>query len=195
MTDTSVVVPVKKPFPEDRALKLAMARQKALEVRRKNKEIRLQQQLDTMKAQNAPKEEPVPEPVTESEKIETIEPEPVIATGAPEDIPEPVPEENDVPKVAPVKKKKNKKQMVVVEQSSDDSDEFEPNQNVVFVKRVRKKKEKTPDPPRVVERPSPQPRPPPPPQRPQLTPEQQQVASYYNTMFNGNFLAGRGGRR
>ena len=193
MTDTSVTPMEKKPFPEDRALKLAMARQKALEVRRKNKEIRLQGELDKMKAQNAPKDEPVPEPPTETENTETI-------VGAPEDIPvpDPVPEDDEpvpeVPKVAPVKKKKNKRQMVVVEQSSDDSDEFEPNQNVVFVKRVRKKKEKAPEPPPVIERPVQETPPPPPqPQRPQLTPEQQQIASYYNTMFSGNFLAG--GRR
>ncbi len=193
MTEPPVIPMMeKKPFPADRAMKLAMARQKALEVRRKNKEIRLQQELDSMKAKNAPKEEPVPEPIVESENVDV---------GAPEDIPvpDPVPEDEEPvpeppPKVAPIKKKKNKKQMVVVEQSSDDSDEFEHNQNVVFVKRVRKKKEKAPDPPPVIERPSTEP---PPvvrqPERPQLTPEQQQIHSYYNTMFNGNFLAA--GRR
>ncbi len=185
---TSVTIPEKKPFPEDRAIKLAMAREKALEVRRKNKQIRLQSELDKMKSQNTPKEQPVQDPVVDTEPIETI------VAGAPDDIPDPVEEPvKDIPKVAPVKKKKNKRQMVVVEQSSDDSDEFEHNQNVVFVKRVRKKKEKVPEP--VVHQPPPPQAPPsppspPPPQKPMMTPQQQQIASYYNTMFNGNFLQG-----
>jgi hypothetical protein len=45
------------------------------------------------------------------------------------------------PKTKPKGKKKTK---IVVEQSSDDSDEFESNDNVVFVKRVSRKKKEVP---------------------------------------------------
>lgn len=202
---TAIPALEKKPFPADRAMKLALAREKALEVRRKNKQIRLQKELDTMKERNAMRPEPVveagaPEDVPDEptpEEDNALRPEPT-----PEPEPEPPPEDGktirtdamrpEPSKTAPIKKKRSKKQMVVVEQSSDDSDDFEPNQNVVFVKRVRKKKEKAPDPPPVIENQSPDPAPvirqPQQPQRPQLTPEQQQIASYYNTMFTGNFM-------
>jgi hypothetical protein len=42
------------------------------------------------------------------------------------------------------KPKGKKKTKIIVEQSSDDSDEFEPNDNVVFVKRVSRKKKEVP---------------------------------------------------
>lgn len=201
---TAIPTLEKKPFPADRAMKLALAREKALEVRRKNKQIRLQKELDTMKERNALRPEPVVEAGapedgnairTDALRPEDVPDEPTPEEGnalRPEPTPEPEPEPPEPPKAAPIKKKRSKKQMVVVEQSSDDSDDFEPNQNVVFVKRVRKKQEKAPDPPPVIEHQSPDPSPvirqPQQPQRPELTPEQQQIASYYNTMFTGNFM-------
>jgi len=91
------------------------------------------------------------------------------------------------PKTKPRGKKKTK---IIVEQSSDDSDEFEPNDNVVFVKRVsRKKKEPPPEP---VKEPEPQmelpPPEPPKPPRPELTPQQRVLKSQYESMFSGGFI-------
>lgn len=191
MTDPTVPpIVTKKPFPEDRAIKLAAAREKALEVRRKNAMLRRKDELEKINAKlEGPKEETPPPPVAEEPVAEE---QPV----ADEDVPAPVPEDEpveEVPKVAPVRKKKNKRQMVVVEQSSDDSDEFESNDRIVFVKRVRKKKE-TPAPP-PAPAPEPPPRAPEPAPRPQLTPEQQQIQAYYNTMFSGGFTNPGFGRR
>jgi hypothetical protein len=185
MSEVSTPLIEKKPFPEDRAIKLAMAREKALEVRRKNSVIRKKAELEKMESKMNPTQtipETVPEPVPDRS---TSEQEP------PQEEPEPAP---SPPKVAPLKTKKQKRQMVVVEQSSDDSDEFQPNQSVVFVKRVRKKKppspppppQREPSPPRAVERSSnatPQP-----PHNDQL-----HAQHMYNTMFGGHFLSG--GRR
>lgn len=177
----SVPAPTKKPFPEDRAIKLALAREKALEVRRRNALVRKKAELEKM--ENLMNPPSIPETVVEDATIPS-EPEPA-----------PEVEETPISKVAPVKTKKKKRQMVVVEQSSSDSDDFEPSKNVVFVKRVRKKKVPEP-PPRVPEQPSvieQPPSPPSPPPPPKMTPEQQQFATMYNTMFNGSFLTG--GRR
>jgi len=186
----------KKPFPEDRAAKLALAREKALEVRRKNKENKMRAELEKMESARTKKEEPPLDPVVEQE-IESIghteldlEDE-----GLAEDEIEPAtPQPATVKKV--VKKKPKKQQVVIVEQSDDDSDEFDSQPNVVFVKRTKPKKkttepvlEKTPEPQQYVAPPRP-PSPPPPP-KPQLTPEQMQVQSFYHNMFNGNFAMQR----
>ena len=101
-------------------------------------------------------------------------------------------ETEEKPKSKPRGKKKTK---IIVEQSSDDSDEFEPNDNVVFVKRVSRKK-RQPEPEPVKEPPIerqqgmelPPPEPPKPPPRPQLTPEQRILKSQYENMFNGGFM-------
>jgi len=96
-----------------------------------------------------------------------------------------------------VKKPKGKKKTkIIVEQSSEDSDEFEPNDNVVFVKRVsRKKKDITPVPPPVKEPELqieiPPPEQPPPITRQQLTPQQILLQKQYNAMFNGGFINNR----
>jgi len=86
-----------------------------------------------------------------------------------------------------VKKKVSKKKpVVIVEQSSDDEDEFEPNEKVLFVKRVsRKKKEKEPEPPPppVVRQEAELPPPDIPKPKP-INPLQRQ----YDAMFNGSFL-------
>lgn len=170
-------IPLKKPFPEDRAIKLALAREKALEVRRRNKETKMRAELERMETARKPKEEPtelseatVPPPVPEPEVFDFEEPQA-----------EPV-REKVVKKV-----KKKRKEVVIVEQSSDDSDDFESHPNVIFVKRnKRKKKEIEPPPP-----PSPPPQtvrdPEPTPTRlpPSLTAEQMQVQEYYHNMFSG----------
>jgi hypothetical protein len=90
------------------------------------------------------------------------------------------------PKTKPRGKKKTK---IIVEQSSDDSDQFEPNDNVVFVKRVSRKKKEVPavEP---VKEPEPQmEQPPPEPPKPrELTPQQRLLKSQYESMFTGGFM-------
>lgn len=179
-SDTQTPLIVKKPFPEDRAIKLAMAREKALAVRRQNSVARKKAELEKMENLVNPPD-PVIEPEQTPESVPTPIPEPVA--------PEPV---LDTPKT---KKKVKKQPTVIVEQSSDDSDTFEPHQNVVFVKRVRKaKKNEAP-------KSAPPPSPPPPPKspdmvapasrRPQLSHDQQLLQQNYNSMFSGAFLNGR----
>jgi hypothetical protein len=180
----------KKPFPEDRAAKLALAREKALEVRRKNKEMKMRAELEKMETARTKKDDPPPDPVVEKE-IESIGHTEVDLEeeGLAEDEIEPAtPQPATVKKV--VKKKPKKQQVVIVEQSDDDSDEFESQPNVVFVKRTKPKKKEPPPPPQepqVAVAQLPPPSPPKPPPKPQLTPEQMQVQSFYHNMFNGNF--------
>jgi len=89
-----------------------------------------------------------------------------------------------------VKPKGKKKTKIIVEQSSDDSDEFEPNDNVVFVKRVsRKKKEPVVEPvkePQQMEQMPPEPPMRPPPR--QLTPQELALKNQYSAMFSGGFM-------
>ena len=186
----------KKPFPEERAAKLALAREKALEVRRKNKEIKMRAELEKMETARTKKDIAIPEPVLEP-SVESIGHTEIDLEdeGLAEDEIEPPP--------APVKKVKNgngnvkkpkKQQVVIVEQSDDDSDEFESQPNVVFVKRTKPKKKTTepvqpaplPPPSQTAAPPAPEP-----PPKPRLTQEQMQVQSYYNNMFNGNFAMQR----
>lgn len=100
--------------------------------------------------------------------------------------------EEEVNNVKEVKKTKNKKKTkIIVEQSSDDSDEFEPNDNVVFVKRVSRKKKDTivpvvPEPQLQMELPPPEPPTRPPPR--QLTPQELSLKNQYNNMFSGGFM-------
>ena len=91
------------------------------------------------------------------------------------------------------KPKGKKKTKIIVEQSSDDSDQFEPNDNVVFVKRVSRKKKEIPAPEPVKEPELEQELPPPeePPQRPptrQLTPQELALKNQYSAMFSGGFM-------
>jgi len=103
------------------------------------------------------------------------------------EIKEEVEEEIKTPK--PKGKKKTK---IIVEQSSDDSDEFEPNDNVVFVKRVSRKKKEVPvvpvvpEPQLQMEQMPPEPPPKPPPR--QLTPQELALKNQYNSMFSGTFM-------
>jgi hypothetical protein len=91
------------------------------------------------------------------------------------------------PKTKPKGKKKTK---IIVEQSvATTSDEFEPNDNVVFVKRVSRKKKEVETPPierqQAMELP---PSEPPKPPRPELTQQQKLLKSQYEGMFGGGFL-------
>lgn len=103
-----------------------------------------------------------------------------------------------------IKPKGKKKTKIIIEQSSDDSDEFEDNQNVIFVKRAsRKKKERSdggnadvinvvpvvpvvPEPQLQMELPPPEPPTRPPPR--QLTPQELALKNQYNNMFSGGFM-------
>lgn len=172
----------KQPLSAERMAKLALAREKALEVRRKNMQKNLQARLDKVT------EDLNPSPAPEPELKVTQEPsfsEPPVTD---ENVPPPVPED-DEPTPKPVKKKK-KAPTIVVEQDSDDSDDYESNDRVIFVKRSKSKKQQkvTPPDPPPPSPPKPPPEPPPPPPQPQLTPEQMQIRSMYNNMYSGNFL-------
>ena len=92
-------------------------------------------------------------------------------------------------------KKSKKKTKIIVEQSSDDSDEFEPNDNIVFVKRVSRKKKEIPVPEPVQCK---EPEYVPPAARdipaeqtmsvPMLTAQEIALKNQYNAMFSGGFL-------
>lgn len=109
---------------------------------------------------------------------------------------EEVENEEDVVEETPLKVSKpkgKKKTKIIVEQSSDDSDQFEPNDNVVFVKRITRKKKEIPAPEPVKELELEQELPPPeePPQRPptrQLTPQELALKNQYSAMFSGGFM-------
>lgn len=128
----------------------------------------------------------------ESEEV----PEPVPPPPAPAPV-VPVVPENVVP-VVPVKKPRKKAATkIIVEQDSDDSDYFEDKPNIIFVKRIAKKKE-TPPPvqmtapvtapviapyiPRSENVPTVPPKPPP------MTAQQRLLVERYNNMARGNFL-------
>ena len=153
--------------------KLAKARQKANDVRKQmqltsleEKVIKIKKDTEYLNKSKKPIKEPTPveEPIVE----ETIIEEPIVE-------PEPKPKP---------KQKSKKKTKVVIEQSSSDSDEFEPNDNVLFVKRIsRKKKEQIKESEQqnnqVIEEP---------PKPKMLTPQQLLLRDSYNHMFDGTFL-------
>ena len=149
--------------------KLKLAREKANAIRKESYTKKLEDKVEKLKA---PKEAPSCNPIAEEiPSIDVIQEE---------------------KKVKPKGKKKTK---IIVEQSSDDSDEFEPNDNVVFVKRVSRKKKEVPVVPVVPVVPEPQLQmelpPPEPPTRPpprQLTPQELALKNQYNNMFSGGFM-------
>jgi hypothetical protein len=160
--------------------RLAKAREKANAMRQQNYAKKLEEKVEKLK-QQAPSNE------VQGERPETATKEGVVG----EELPYPEPEK-EIKEVVEkkIKPKGKKKTKIIVEQSSDDSDEFEPNDNVVFVKRVsRKKKEPSVEP---VKEPQlqmelPPPEPPKPP-RPELTPQQRILKSQYENMFSGGFI-------
>ncbi len=147
--------------------KLRLAREKANAIRKESYTKKLEEKVEKLKSVK-PNEEEIPEK-------EVI---------------------GETPLKEVKKPKGKKKTKIIVEQSSEDSDEFEPNDNVVFVKRVsRKKKDITPVPPPVkepdlqMEIPPPEPPSKPPPR--QLTPQELTLKNQYNAMFSGGFINNR----
>jgi hypothetical protein len=106
--------------------------------------------------------------------------------------PEPAEVKEVVEKKVKPKEKGKKKTKIIVEQSSEDSDEFEPNDNVVFVKRVSRRGKRPEPAVEPVKEPEPQmelpPAEPPRPPRPELTPQQRILKSQYEGMFGGAFM-------
>lgn len=159
--------------------RLAKAREKANAMRQQNYAKKLEEKVEKIKLKNevnkkgvVGEEHPCEEPLTETTN-EVTEPEPA-------EVKEVV-EKKVKPKGKPKKKTK-----IIVEQSSDDSDEFEPNDNVVFVKRVSRKKKEVPivpEPKVQMELPPPEP-----PKPPELTPQQRILKSQYESMFSGGFM-------
>jgi hypothetical protein len=157
--------------------RLAKAREKANAMRQQQYAKKLEEKVNSIKQTTASSLQE--EVITESQNP--------IAKDLPEEI---TPAINvDKPKV--IKPKGKKKTNIIVEQSSDDSDEFEPNDNVVFVKRVSRKKKELPvvepvkEPQLQMELPPPEP---PRPPRPELTPQQRILKSQYEGMFGGGFI-------
>ena len=160
--------------------RLAKAREKANAMRQQAYTKKLEEKVEKLKIKNdevLPKKELKEEPQEKELKEET--------------------EEVEIIKEKPKPKTKGKKKTkIIVEQSSDDSDEFEPNDNVVFVKRVSRRG-KRPEPAvepvkdsttgigvPPIERQLGMELPP----RPQLTPEQRILKSQYENMFSGGFM-------
>jgi len=143
--------------------KLKLAREKANAIRKESYTKKLEDKVEKLKA-----------PKTLEKEIK-------------EEVEEEVKEIVKAPK--PKGKKKTK---IIIEQSSDDSDEFEPNDNVVFVKRVSRKKKEVPvvpvvpEPQLQMELPPPEPPTRPPPR--QLTPQELALKNQYNNMFSGGFM-------
>lgn len=146
--------------------KLKLAREKANAIRKESYTKKLEDKVEKLKA-----------PKTLEKEIK-------------EEVEEEVKEIVKAPKL-----KGKKKTKIIVEQSSDDSDEFEPNDNVVFVKRVSRKKKDinvvpvvpvVPEPQLQTELPPPEPPTRPPPR--QLTPQELALKNQYNNMFSGGFM-------
>jgi hypothetical protein len=159
--------------------RLAKAREKANAMRQQSYAKKLEEKVEKIKIKNdevLPKKEHKEEP--QEQTTASLE--------------RPLQEEVEIKEKPKTKPRGKKKTKIIVEQSSDDSDEFEPNDNVVFVKRVsRKKKEPAVEP--VVKEPQlemelPPPEPPRPPPRPELTPQQRVLKSQYESMFSGGFM-------
>jgi hypothetical protein len=146
--------------------RLAKAREKANAMRQQAYAKKLEEKVEKIKIKNE-------EVITETTN-EVIDPEPAEVKEVVEK------------KVKP-KEKGKKKTKIIVEQSSDDSDEFERNDNVVFVKRVSRKKKElvpiVPEPKVEMELPPPEP-----PKPHELTPQQRILKSQYEGMFGGAFM-------
>lgn len=157
--------------------KLKLAREKANAIRKESYTKKLEEKVEKLKSVK-PNEERQKETTIEEEVKEEIKKR---TDGG----------NADVIVKAP-KPKGKKKTKIIVEQSSDDSDEFEPNDNVVFVKRVSRKKKDinvvpvVPEPQLQMEQMPPEPPPKPPPR--QLTPQELMLQKQYNNMFSGGFI-------
>jgi len=152
--------------------RLAKAREKANAMRQQAYAKKLEEKVEKIKIKNDQTTASLERPLQEEKELKEESQEKELKEEKPK-----------------VKAKGKKKTKIIVEQSSDDSDEFEPNDNVVFVKRISRKK-KVPEP---VKEPEPQiqlppPEPPRPPSRPELTPQQKLLKSQYEGMFGGAFI-------
>ena len=165
--------------------RLAKAREKANAIRKQNSIKKLEDKVEKLNSET--------EPILGKKQNPVSEQKPVSAPSNEEGVVgEELPYEIIKEKPKPKGKKKTK---IIVEQSSEDSDEFEPNDNVVFVKRVSRRKpvstpsveQKPIEPPPnkgVVGEELPYPRP----VRPELTPQQRILKSQYEGMFSGSFI-------
>ncbi len=161
----------RKPMSQAQLDRLAKAREKAAAIRKQITAKKLENKLDEINKETEPILGSKPKKEKEVEVVENEENE-----------------EKEIVKEKPKPKSKGKKTKIIVEQSSDDSDEFEPNDNVVFVKRVSRKKKEVPIVPQEKLEEELPPPPPPPPPRPELTPQQRVLKSQYESMFSGGFL-------
>ena len=164
----------RKPLTPEAKERLAKNREKANAIRKQISIKKLEEKVEKLKSKN--------EEVTKEKELKE-EPQEKELKEEPEEVVE--------KKVKP-KEKGKKKTKIIVEQSSDDSDQFEPNDHVVFVKRVSRKKKEVP----IVPEPEPQmelppPEPPKPPQPPPLSRQQKQFNNIYENMSSGAFLRNR----
>ena len=161
----------RKQLSQNALERLAKAREKANAMRQQAYAKKLEEKVEKIKSKND-------EVLTETTN-EVIDPEPAEVKEVVEK------------KVKP-KEKGKKKTKIIVEQSSEDSDEFEPNDNVVFVKRVSRRGKRPEPAVEPVKEPEPQmelpPPEPPKPPRPELTPQQRLLKSQYEGMFGGGFM-------
>jgi hypothetical protein len=161
----------RKQLSQNALERLAKAREKANAMRQQAYAKKLEEKVEKIKSKND-------EVLTETTN-EVIDPEPAEVKEVVEK------------KVKP-KEKGKKKTKIIVEQSSEDSDEFEPNDNVVFVKRVSRRGKRPEPAVEPVKEPEPQMELPPPepprPPRPELTPQQRILKSQYEGMFGGAFM-------
>ena len=161
------------PMTDDQLAKLAVAREKALVVRRAQK-------VEKLKAEAARLEAPSQ---TEEVQLSGDDAAPFEATSAAPPPPTATPVEQQTPEqVEPAPKAKGKKKatkqadpVVVVEQSSDDDDTFEAPPGVIFVKRRRAK-------PKNESEAMPQ---------PTMSEHDMAVEYAYRRMVNGEFHTGR----
>ena len=162
----------RKQLDQNALERLAKAREKANAIRKQNTVKKLEQKVEKMKVNN--------------QDIAGNQIDPPECATDPQDLGGNVVEQEPEVKVEKIKTKSKKKPQIIVEQSSDDDDEFEPNDKVIFVKRVTRKKkepvvEPEPQPPPVVRQ---EPEPPPDVPKPKPNPLQRQ----YDAMFSGSFL-------
>lgn len=149
--------------------KLKLAREKANAIRKESYTKKLEDKVEKLK------QKPVSTPSNEEETNDDDKAKTEVASSG------------RTPR--PKGKKKTK---IIIEQSSDDSDEFEDNQNVIFVKRASRKKKEVPvvpvvpEPELQMELPPPEPPTRPPPR--QLTPQELALKNQYNNMFSGGFM-------
>ena len=183
--------------PEQRENRLVKARKQASKTREQAmKEKYRDKILEDLRKEEEESESEAP--------VAPVAPAPVVPAPAPA----PAPEVPVAPAPAQCVKKPRKKPAakIIVEQDSDDSDFFEDKPNIIFVKRITKKKENIPVPtytptqlpvyPRPsnpVPSPSPSPSsvqyPPPVPVRPpEMSPQQRLLMERCKNMSNGNFL-------